>query len=89
MKDLNLDSMEEGDLTEVWKRIHWAPVKTARELFPERPKGYVTATRNLGYYAINKATAMSCRCQGDIPAAQVYEKICESIYIELPWWARW
>jgi len=88
MSELNLDSMEQDELMEIWKKVHTAPVKTARELFPDRRQGYVSATQNLGAYAANKATAISCRLRGDIPAAQVYEKICDNIYAELPVWAR-
>jgi hypothetical protein len=72
----------------VWAAINRGPVRVARTWFPERPKGYVTATYNLGHYAANKAAAMSCRQRGDINAASVYETICDGIYSRLPDFAR-
>ena len=61
----------------------------ARELFPDRPKGYCTVTRDLGHYACNKAVAMDRRLNGEIDAALIYESICDRIYIDLPHWAKW
>lgn len=87
----NLDGAScSDDLMKFWT---WAqnchPVITGRRLFPERPKGYVTATRDLGAYAANKATAMTAREAGSIRSAQCYETICDTIYADLPQWARW
>jgi hypothetical protein len=85
----NLDAMTASDLWALWTRGHRHPVRLAREWFPARPKGYVTATSALIGYASNKATAMGCRATGDINAALVYERICETIYEDLPTFARW
>ncbi len=60
-----------------------------RIMFPARPVGYVTTTKNLAHYAYNKATAMRCRARGDVVAAQGYEAICQRIYDRLPEFARW
>jgi hypothetical protein len=59
------------------------------QLFPERPKGYVAATRALANYAANKSTAMRCRAKGEVQTAIMYEEICERIYKHLPEFARW
>jgi len=84
----NLDGYPQDNLMSFWNvtRHGW---DLARFLFPSRPERYVTATYDLGHYAANKATAMSCREKGDIPAALVYESICQTIYNRLPGYARW
>jgi hypothetical protein len=45
-------------------------------------KGATAAAGALSNYAWNKATACDCRLKGDIPAALVYEAICDRIYSE-------
>lgn len=65
------------------------PVAAARELFPDRPAGYITVTKQLGHYAVNKATAMRARLDGNVQTALIYESICERIYSRLPEWGRW
>lgn len=91
--NLNLDAMPRealiefamvvggGSATTTWRRA-------ARRLFPDRPKGYVNAASALRNYAWNRATAIRCRERGDIPAALVYETICNHIYDALPGWAK-
>ncbi len=87
---MNLDTMEQDELWTFWSATRGVrPIKSARALFPERPKGYVTAFKNLGNCAANKATAMSCRIAGDANAALMYERIADRIYSELPAFARW
>jgi len=85
---INLDGMYPDDLMAFWYRASrgWA---TARELFPDRPTGYVSATRDLANYASNKATAMRLREAGNIQAAFRYETIADRIYDSLPEFARW
>ena len=85
----NLDAMERGELMEFWQATNVTPVTEARRLFPERPAGYVSATKNLGHYAANKATAMRCRLAGRPDSALQYEAICDRIYSDLPEFARW
>jgi hypothetical protein len=86
----NLDCEDSDTLWEFWKRFNSVrPVAQARLLFPDRPKGYVSAARSLAGYASNKATAMSCRIEGKIESALVYEKICDRIYSDLPDYAKW
>lgn len=84
-----MESQDREALHLFWYKTHQHPVKTARKLFPTRPRGYVTATVDLGHYASNKSTAIQCRLTGNIQAALVYEKICETIYKILPDYARW
>lgn len=87
--ELNLDSETPEMLWEFWKRTNSVrPISFAKQLFPNREKGYVRATKDLGCYASNKATAMSCRLEGKIDSAIVYENICDRIYNELPSWAK-
>lgn len=69
--------------------VHEHPVKTAKRLFPTRPRGYVTATVDLSHYACNKAVGINERLKGNIQTAEIYEKICENIYKNLPQYARW
>ena len=89
--DLNLDSMEYDQLVDFAARFigHGVrPIRAARELFPEQPKGYVESTRMLRCYAWNKATAVSLRIEGKIESAISYENICDRIYDELPDYAK-
>lgn len=87
--DYNLDSMPADDLMALWDQTNSVrPIKFARELFPNRPKGYLQATRDIGNYAANKATAMQARVRGDIETAMMYENICSRIYKRLPDYAR-
>lgn len=88
----NLDAMFPDDLREFGTRATLRgirPIALARTLFPDKPKGYVRATRDLGHYAWNKATAMGLRERGEIARALSYEWICDSIYNNLPEFARW
>ena len=88
--EINLDCMDQDDLWTFWSATKGVrPIKAAREAFPERPKGYVTAFKDLGHYAANKATAISCRLAGDVERALSYERIADSIYADLPEFARW
>lgn len=64
------------------------PISAARDLFPDRPEGFVGVARDLKNYAINKAVAMKERAEGRIVSAQVYETICDRIYEGLPDYAR-
>jgi hypothetical protein len=66
-----------------------SPRTIAAAIFPERPRGYVSAATSLAHYASNKATAMECRTRGDIDTARMYETICERIYSSLPEYAKW
>lgn len=89
--DLNLDAMEHDQLIDFAVRFigHGVrPIRAARELFPTQPKGYVEYTRMLRNYAWNKATAVSCRLEGNINSALSYEAICDRIYAQLPDYAR-
>jgi hypothetical protein len=89
--DMNLDGyVDPQDLWDIWKATNSVrPISFARQLFPEAPKGFVRATKDLGNYASNKATAMRCRLDGKINEALMYEGICERIYNELPEYAKW
>jgi hypothetical protein len=88
--DLNLDAMPMDVLWEFWKHTNSVrPISFARQLFRNAPKGYVRATKDLGNYASNKATAMQCRLDGKINSALMYEEICDRIYDGLPDYARW
>jgi hypothetical protein len=86
----NLDAMLSADeVRSIWYAVHRSPVTVARRGFPTRPRGYVSATRLIGAYAANKATAMECRARGDINnSACGYERICDAIYDRLPDYAR-
>src|SRR5215469_17618263 len=58
-ENLNLDCSINPDwLWAFWNRTNSVrPISFARQLFPNVPKGYVRATKDLGNYAANKATA--------------------------------
>lgn len=85
----NLDRMNESELMSLWHATYIGGLKVARFLFPSRPKDYVNATRSIGGWASNKATAMRTAASGDAHATEVYESIADSIYRGLPAYARW
>jgi hypothetical protein len=87
---MNFDAMNPDELWAFWvKGNTQRPIELARELFPDKPKGYINATRNLAHYAANKATAIQCRLSGNVQAAIQYEDIAYRIYKALPEFARW
>lgn len=85
----NLDAMTADELMSFWGRYRFGERAACAELIGDKRKGYTLLAGNLGAYAINKATAMACRVRGDIPAALIYEKICDHIYDDLPDDCRW
>jgi hypothetical protein len=89
-ENLNLDSESSEWLWDFWKYAHSVrPIRLARQLFPNTPKGYVRVTKDLGNYAANKATAINCRLEGKIESALMYEAIADTIYSSLPEYAKW
>lgn len=86
---MNLDAMDQDELSAFHQRLSQHLITEARTLFPERPRGYIWAARTLRRYAINKRTAMKLRLDGKIGAALRYEEICDRIYETLPAFARW
>lgn len=86
----NLDAMSKEDLMAFWMKYqNISRRKDCAELIGDRRKGYTTIAKDLGAYAVNKATAIGCRLRGDIQAAQIYERICDSIYDGIPEDCRW
>lgn len=61
------------ELMSFWACINFSPVTCARALFPDRGKGYITATRALGNYASNLAARERCRERGDKNGVSVYQ----------------
>jgi hypothetical protein len=84
----NLDAMTSDELMTFWMR-HQGGRQGYRELFPNGGPGTIRATSKLACYASNKATAMTCRLDGRIDTALMYEGIADRIYNELPDWAKW
>lgn len=89
LKPHELDEATQEELRRFWQLTHTGARSAARELFPDRPKGFCTATKDLGAYAANKVVARNLRLKGDIAQALEYEGICERIYNSLPDFARW
>jgi hypothetical protein len=85
----NLDAMARLECFRFWSDNHMGRRNRAARFFPDKPRGYVRALRDLCNYASNKSAAMLCRERGDIAGAQIYESICERIYSGLPPFARW
>ena len=86
---MNLDGIDSDELWALHERLRQHLVAEARQLFPDRPQGYVAAARTLRNYAANKATAMKLRAEGKIATAMIYEQICDRLYDDLPDFARW
>jgi hypothetical protein len=88
---INLDcyTTDPEELWSLWQAIHFHPRKHAAVLFPNHKPLPVKVTQQLGAYASNKATAMRCRLKGDMLGADIYEIICDQIYMRLPKSVRW
>lgn len=71
LADLNLDAMPVEAVEEFCHTAGYGvrPIALATQLFPDRPKGYVRATKDIRNYAWNKLTAM----WGDIVERGNYE----------------
>ncbi len=82
------DKMSADQLMEFWSKTNRSGRKFAAELFPSKPKGYVTAMRQLGNYASNLATARSSVRRRDRQAAEIYYSIADKIWDDLPSWAK-
>lgn len=85
----NLDAMTPGELMAFWHATYTGGWEIARFLFPDRPKGYLRATEQLGAYASNTATAKTLRAEKKPKDAEMYERIAGSVYEELPMYAKW
>jgi hypothetical protein len=85
----NFDSMDREELMEFWSKYNRPRRKDAEALIGDRRKGYTTLCGDLAGYASNKAAAIGCREKGDIVGAQIYEKICDNIYSDLPEDLKW
>lgn len=70
----NLDGMTADDL---------------RTFYDENARRRNPVLRDLAAYAINKATAMRQREQGNVSGALQYERIADDIYRKLPRLAQW
>lgn len=87
MSTAELNRLSKDELMKVWSYIHRHPIRAARELFPKRPPKYVTATRNYGAYASNRAAMLGCKERNDEPGTEVYQFICDRLKDSLPLWA--
>jgi hypothetical protein len=85
----NLDAMDISDLSSFWQKTT-GPNRhvLATRCFPDQ-KNCRLAFKRLGQYASAKIDAMKARLNGDIEEAMMRERICDSIYNQLPEWARW
>lgn len=83
-----LHKLNQEELMDFWHKVYIHPVRTARSLFPDRPRGYVTATRALGTYAANRAAFLRCKEKGSEEGMFTYRKCCEVCAEDLPEWAR-
>lgn len=71
-----------------WRDVHFAPVKTARKLFPNRHEGYVSDTKLLSGAASNRAAELSCRRRGDEVAGDCYAMAVKVCFEDLTEWAK-
>jgi len=86
----NLDAMPEQDLWELTQSAkHKSTRHCAEVVFPDKPRGFTTAYRQLMTYAELKEQAMRWRRIGKITSAMQNEDQCERIYNRLPDYAKW
>ena len=85
----NLDGMDEADLLSWYQAACNRPMSTARELFPGRWPESETITSKLRQYCDHSLSARKYRKTGAIDHARYIEnELMQSIYEELPEWAR-
>lgn len=80
----NLDRMSTDELWQFWFDCGINLMHQAQRLFPDKPKGYLLATKDMGSYAANLGMAHVCRERGEIEIALGYKAIAERIYQRLP-----
>jgi hypothetical protein len=85
----NFDAMSAAALMEFWARFQRPTRKDAEALIGDRRKGFTSLCGTLAAYACAKATAMTCRLEGKIAAALIYEKHCDMYYDSLPGDLKW
>ncbi len=85
----NFDGMTPESLWSFYWRYSRCSWKDAETLLGGKPEGYTVIVERLAAYACNKAVAMKCRLDGDITAADIYEMICDDIYLRLPENCKW
>ena len=88
--DLNPDGMFPQDIQQWIEFICTGPqIQTAaKQLFGDQDNA-VSATECVLAYLTNKLAAMNHRISGNIPEALRFDNICDSLYNELPAYARW
>jgi len=85
----NLDSLDEETLYQLGLNTGNVSIRQqAREVFPDRPKGYVRAFCLLRQYAAIKSSAIAQRKSGQINVALADESECDKTYERLPEFAR-
>lgn len=84
----NFDAMTQEELRDFWAKWHITTKKKAVVVTGER-KDAKNIMEVLACYAINKASAIGLRLQGNINAAMTYEHACELCYGRLPEDVRW
>lgn len=67
----------------LWHAIYLHPRKMGKKLFGAK-KGATSWARAISGLASNKATAISCRLDGEIRSASIYETIVDQIYDRSP-----
>lgn len=80
-----LDSLTQKELIKIISFIgeKGRSIKAGRILFPDRPKGYITVTRNIKNYCYNKYCAYEY-----FNERQKYIEVSSKIWCDLPVWAR-
>jgi hypothetical protein len=86
---VNLDCTSAADLAAFHRKFRNAGRTRAAELFPDRPNGFIAATRALADYASRIHSAMMVRERGETALAAAYESGADSVYASLPPYARW
>ena len=83
-----LEGLEPADLSAFAKAAQ-NPVLFGRMLFPKRQRKFTEAAVLLAGYAHRTADAMRFRRCGDVNTALRLEHVAESIYKQLPEYAKW
>jgi hypothetical protein len=85
----NLDTMEEKELREFWKKYHRASRKDAAALIGDKHIECVSYAATLAAYAMDRVCAMGLRLEGKVAEAMTYEHSMELRLARIPDDLRW
>ena len=83
-----IDEIDHDTAWNLWAKIQFNPIVSARLMFPTRPDSYVKVAKLVKAYLANKGTALGLPGKDRKDRRDVYIDIAARIYTEIPAWGR-